>query len=317
MRNLLGFLSRRAAGGVGTLLAACALIFLLLSLVPGDPATLIAGDTATPEAEAAIRESLGLDLPLYERFQIWMYGLLHGDLGTSFYARTPVLQMILQRIEPTLMLALLALVWALALALPVGVLSAWWAGGKLDNGWMFISALAYSLPIFFAGYLLSYVFSLRLGLFPVQGFVSFSDGWHTALHHLVLPSLAAALPITALLSRVTRTSFLEVLDEDFVRTARSKGVGTCGVLVRHAARNAAIPVVTTVGSTLAILIEGIVLVEVVFTIPGIGSLTADAIRNRDYPVIQGLLLLFAVFHVTMNFLVDVTYSLIDPRIALR
>ena len=317
MPDVVVFLARRATGGVATLLAACVLIFLLLSLVPGDPATIIAGDTATPEAEAAIREGLGLNLPLYERFQIWMSALIHGDLGTSFYARAPVATMIAQRIEPTLMLALLALVWALAMALPAGVLSAWWAGGKLDNGWMFATAIAYSLPIFFAGYLLSYAFSVRLGWFPVQGFVPLSDGWGTSLHHLVLPSLAAALPITALLSRVTRTSFLEVLDEDFVRTAQSKGVGTYGVLVRHVARNAALPVITTIGSTLAILIEGIVLIEVVFTIPGIGSLTADAIRNRDYPIIQGLLVLFAVFHVTLNFLIDITYSVIDPRIALR
>ncbi len=317
MADILVFVARRTAGAVITFAAACVLVFLLLDLLPGDPAAIIAGDTATPEAAAAIRTGLGLDLPMTERFVLWMSGLLQGDLGTSFYTRTPVATLIVQRLEPTLLLAAMALLWALALALPAGMLAAWWSEERFDHGWMLFTAGAYSLPIFVAGYLLSYLFAVLLGWFPVQGFRSLESDPLAAFWHLVLPSIAAALPITALLSRVTRTSFLEVLEEDFIRTAHAKGAGGRRVLVRHAARNAAVPIITTIGSTLAILIEGVVLVEIVFSIPGIGSLTADAIRNRDYPIIQGLLVVFALFHVVMNLIVDVSYSLVDPRIRLR
>ncbi|MFK4484943.1 ABC transporter permease [Bradyrhizobium sp. USDA 336] len=317
LSGLPSFALRRIAGAAVTTLAACILVFLFLALVPGDPATIIAGDTATEAAKAAIRTELGLDLPLTDRLRTWLVLLAHGDLGSSLYSHAPVVTLISQRLEPTLALASMALVWALAIGLTTGILTAWYAEGNIDRVWMMITAAAYSMPVFFIGYLLSFALSVRLGLFPVQGFKPVGNAPLEALHHLILPGIAASLPIACLLSRVTRSSFLEVLREDFVRTARAKGVRPVGLLLHHCARNAALPIVTTIGSTLAILIEGAVFAEVVFNIPGIGSLTADAIRNRDYPVIQGLLVVFAVVHVGVNLLVDVTYSLIDPRIALR
>lgn len=314
---MMGFFARRMAGAVASILAVCIAVFLLLEVVPGDPAALIAGDTATPEAQEAIRTGLGLDRPLGERLVRWFEALSRGDLGTSLYTRTPVVQLIEQRFEPTATLALVTLTLALLVALPTGIFAAWRVGGRFDQFWMLSTGFAYSLPVFFVGYLLSYVFAVRLGWLPVQGFVDPSRDPLGAVRFIILPSVASALPITVLLSRVTRASFLDVLSEDFIRTARAKGAGPMPLLLRHAARNAGIPIITTIGASLGILIEGVVLAEVVFNLPGLGRLTADAVLARDYPVIQGLLLVFATFYVLLNLLIDLSYAAIDPRVSLR
>ena len=289
-------------------------VFLLVRLAPGDPATILAGDYATPENIQKIRTGLGLDRPIHVQFAIYTGNLLRGDLGKSLHSQMPVGQLILQRIEPTVALALSTLAFAVLLAIPLGVLAAWKAGSLLDRAVMVFAVGGFSIPIFWLGFLLIYVFSIRLDLLPVQGYVSFREGLLPFVKHLILPTVALGMVYMALLARITRATVLEVLQSDYIRTAFAKGVPSRGVLFRHALKNAAVPVVTTIGVGFALLIGGVVITESVFALPGLGRLTVDAILQRDYSIIQGITLIFAFSYALVNLVVDLSYSLFDPRI---
>ena len=308
------FLLRRVLSVVPVLAIVAVLVFLMLRLVPGDPAAIIAGETATAEQIEQTREHLGLDRPIPVQFAIWVGHVLRGDLGDSFFFRMPVTDLILQRLEPTMMLGLAALVLSVAVAVPLGVLAAFRQGTWIDRAVMAVSVAGFSVPVFVLGYSLAYVFSIQLGWFPVQGYARIADGFGPFVERLVLPALTLTFVYIALIARITRTSVLEVLNEDYVRTARAKGLTEPEVLVGHALRNAAVPILTIVGIGLGLLIGGAVVTESVFAIPGLGRLTVEAVLSRDFPVIQALLLLFSAGYVLVNLWVDIGYALLDPRI---
>ncbi|XWN28978.1 MAG: ABC transporter permease [Devosia sp.] len=289
-------------------------VFLLLHLSPGDPAAIIAGDNATPEQIAQIRERLGLDDPLPVQFVRWAGGVLQGDLGVSIFTNEPVIKLIGQRMEPTIALAATTIVFAIIIAVSFGVLAAWKAGTWIDRSLMAISVFGFSVPAFVVGYLLIYFFSIELRWLPVQGYRSIFDGVIPWARHLVLPTITLGLVYVALIARITRASMLDVLSEDYIRTARAKGVATGSMLLKHALKNAGVPIVTVIGIGVALLIGGVVITETVFNIPGIGRLVVDAITKRDYPIIQGVILLFAGIYVFVNLLVDLSYTVLDPRI---
>ena len=289
-------------------------VFSLLYIAPGDPAVVIAGDQASPADVEKIRANLGLDRPYLVRFSEWFFNLLRGDLGVSMFTGIPVSELIAQRIEPTLSLMLLTVVLAVSVAVPVGVLAAWKAGTWIDRSVMAISVVGFSVPVFVVGYLLSFFFSLELDWLPVQGYVSYNKGFGVWFEHLVLPAIALGFVYIALIARITRATMLEVLSQDYIRTAKAKGMGQMGILFLHALKNAAVPVVTVIGIGIALLIGGAVVTESVFAIPGLGRLTIDAIVRRDYPLIQGLVVVFSFVYVLVNLCVDVIYTIVDPRI---
>jgi len=288
-------------------------VFLLIHLSPGDPAALIAGDMATVEDIEKLRASLGLDQPLWQQFGLWAARLAQGDLGVSIFTHVPVTQLLAQRIGPTASIALLTMAMALVVAIPLGVLAAHNAGTWIDRLVMLFAVLAFSVPVFLIGYLLIYSFAIQLQWFPVQGYVPLSEGVGPWLRSLVLPCVNLALVYIALITRMTRATVLEVLHEDYIRTARAKGLSLLPVL-GHALRNAAVPIATTVGVGIALLIGGVVVTETVFAIPGIGRLVIDSVQRHDYPVIQSVLLLSAGVYVLINLLIDLSYTLFDPRI---
>jgi peptide/nickel transport system permease protein len=308
------YVIRRVLATLPVLCVVAVIVFLMLRLSPGDPAAIIAGDNATADDIAAIRLQLGLDRPMLEQFVLWLGQLLSGDLGTSIYLSRPVLSLILERVEPTLSLSVTTMAFAVLLAIPMGVLAAWRAGSWIDQAIMALSVLAFSVPVFLIGYGLVIGLSLNLELLPVQGFVSLSEDPVDFARHLVLPTIALGLVYTALLARITRATMLETLNEDFIRTARAKGLAEPRVLILHALKNASVPIVTTIGTGIALLIGGVVVTESVFAIPGIGRLTIDAVLQRDYPVIQGVILVIAGVYVLVNLAIDLTYSFLDPRI---
>jgi peptide/nickel transport system permease protein len=289
-------------------------VFSLLYIAPGDPAAIVAGDQASPADIARIRQELGLDQPFLIRFGQWTWQILHGNLGTSIFSNLPVAAMIGQRIEPTLSLMVVTLLFAVAVAVPLGVIAAWKAGTLIDRAIMAFAVLGFSVPVFVVGYLLAYIFALQLEWLPVQGYTPLSEGLWPWLQNLILPAFALGCVYIALIARTTRAAMLEVLQQDYIRTARAKGMGQAGILYVHALKNAAVPIVTVIGIGVALLIGGAVVTETVFAIPGIGRLTVDAILRRDYPVIQGIVLLFSFVYVLVNLIVDLSYTLIDPRI---
>ena len=311
---MLGFVVRRVLSVIPVLLIVAVLVFLMLRLVPGDPAAVIAGDTATDEQVQALRERMGLEKPLPAQFAIWIGNVLRGDLGESYFFKKPVAELIGQRLEPTLALGLCALLLAILVAVPIGVLAAFRQGSWIDRLVMGLSVLGFSMPLFVLGYLLVYVFSVELEWLPVQGYSRIREGLGPWLERLVLPSLALSVGYIALIARITRTSVLEVLNEDYIRTARAKGLTEREMLVRHALRNAAVPILTIIGIGVAVLIGGAVVTESVFAIPGLGRLTVEAVLSRDFPVIQALILLFSTGYVFVNLLVDIGYAFLDPRI---
>jgi len=311
---MLRFLLARLLATIPVLLVVAVVVFLILRLTPGDPAAIIAGDSASTEQIEQIRRSLGLDQPLIEQFAIWAGHVLRGDLGQSFFFRMSVTELISQRIEPTIALALCTIMLAVAIAVPLGVLAAWRHGGWLDRALMGFSTLGFSIPVFVLGYLLIWLVSLRLGWLPVQGYRRMSEGFVPFIRHLVLPSLTLAAIYIALIARVTRASVSEALTEDYVRTARAKGLPERRVLIRHALANAAVPIVTVIGIGLALLIGGVVVTESVYAIPGLGRLTVDAVLARDFPTIQAVILLFSVAYVLINLAIDLIYLVLDPRI---
>ncbi|MEZ5844484.1 MAG: ABC transporter permease [Hyphomicrobiaceae bacterium] len=311
---MLAFIARRLASTVLVMAIVAVIIFLLLRLAPGDPVAIIVGDNASPSQIDAVRKRLGLDDPLAIQFWRWASRVLVGDLGISIFSGEPVAKLIGQRLEPTLSLAATTLSLAVVVAISFGVLAAWKVGTWIDRAVMALSVASFSVPVFVVGYVLIYVFAIQLRWLPVQGYQPLGDGVLTWARHLVLPSIALGLAYVALIARITRTAMLDVLAEDYIRTAHAKGVATGPVLMKHALKNAGVPIVTVIGIGVALLIGGVVITETVFNIPGIGRLVVDAIQTRDYPIIQGVILLFSGIYVIINLLVDLTYTLLDPRI---
>lgn len=308
------YLVHRLIATIPVLVVVSLFVFALLHLGPGDPAAIIAGDFATPEHIEQIRAKLGLDRPLHLQFFDWSVRLLQGDLGVSIFSNMPVTELIGQRLEPTLMLTVTTITFAVAVAVPLGVIAAWKRGHMPDRIVMVTAVLGFSLPVFVLGYVLIYLFSIKLGMFPVQGYVALDEGLWACLHSLALPSVSLGLILVALIARMTRASMVEVLSQDYIRTARAKGLAPVPVLIVHALKNAGIPIVTTIGLAIAVLIGGVVVTESVFALPGIGRLTVEAILQKDYPVIQGVILVFSFVYVLVNLAIDLSYGFFDPRI---
>ena len=305
---------RRLLATVPVMLIVAVLVFSMLRLTPGDPAAIIAGDTANAEQVAQIRSRLGLDLPILTQFVIWIGNMLRGDFGESFFFKKSVAELIAGRLEPTLALSLFTILIAVAVAVPLGVLAAYKQGTLVDRLVMGFSVLGFSVPVFVIGYALIYVFAIKLNWVPVQGYQRIAEGFWGFLQRIILPSLTLSIIYIALIARMTRASVVEVLGEDYIRTARAKGQVELKILFRHALRNAAVPIVTVIGIGVALLIGGVVVTESVFTIPGLGRLTVDAVLARDYPTIQTVILLFSLVYVLINLAVDLVYTLVDPRI---
>ncbi|MGH7393101.1 MAG: ABC transporter permease [Candidatus Rokuibacteriota bacterium] len=311
---MLAYLGRRLLATIPVMGVVAVFVFLILRLTAGDPAAIIAGDNATAQDVAQIREKLGLDQPIARQFVIWIGRILRGDFGESFFFKKTVAELIAGRLEPTLALSVCTIVLAVLMAVPLGVLAAWKRGSWVDRFVMALSVLGFSVPAFVIGYALMYVFAIHLAWLPVQGYQRLADGFGGFVQRLVLPSFTLAVIYVALIARITRASVLEVLGADHVRTARAKGLGETPVLLRHVLRNAAVPIVTVIGFGVALLIGGVVVTESVFSIPGLGRLTVDAVLARDYPTVQAVVLLFSAVYVLINLVVDLTYTLLDPRI---
>jgi peptide/nickel transport system permease protein len=311
---MLGYIGRRILATIPVMAVVGLFVFSLLYFAPGDPAAIIAGDQATPDDVARIRATLGLDRPFLVRFGEWSWHILHGDLGTSIFTNLPVTTMIGQRVQPTVSLMLVTLIFAIVVAVPLGVVAAWKAGSLIDRLVMGLAVMGFSVPVFVVGYILAYVFALQLGWLPVQGYTPIEQGFWPWLSNLILPAVTLGLVYIALIARVTRATMLDVLQQDYVRTARAKGLSQGPVLFVHALKNAAVPIVTVIGIGIALLIGGAVVTETVFAIPGLGRLTVDAILRRDYPVIQGVVLLFSFVYVIVNLAIDLFYTVLDPRI---
>jgi peptide/nickel transport system permease protein len=309
-----GYILRRLAATVPVMLIVAIFVFLMLRLTPGDPAAIIAGDNANSEQVALIRQRLGLDEPIFTQFFIWFGNILRGDFGESFFFKKTVAELIVSRLEPTLALSLATIIIAVLVAVPLGVLAAYKQGTIIDKTVMGFSVMGFSVPVFVIGYSLIYLFAIKLNWLPVQGYQRIGDGFGGFLQRLILPALTLAIIFIALIARMTRTSVLDVMGEDYIRTARAKGQVERKVLFTHALRNAAVPIVTVIGLGIAVLIGGVVVTESVFTIPGLGRLTVDAVLARDYPTIQAVILLFSLVYVLINLAVDLIYCVLDPRI---
>ena len=311
---MIDFIARRLIAIIPVLAVVAVFVFLMLRLTPGDPAAVIAGDNATSDQIADIRNKLGLDEPIWAQFGIWIGNVLQGNFGESFFFKKTVAELIAQRVEPTLALAVCTLLFAVSISVPIGVMAAYRQGSLLDRAVMGFSVLGFSVPGFVIGYCLIYVFAIELGWLPVQGYVRIGVNFWQFLERMILPSLTLSVGFVALISRITRASVLEVLNEDYIRTARAKGLSNRVVLMRHALRNAAVPILTVIGLGIAILIGGAVVTESVFGLPGLGRLTVEAVLSRDFPTIQTVILLFSVVYVVINLLIDISYTLFDPRI---
>lgn len=311
---MLRYIAQRVLAAIPVMGFVALFVFLLLRLSPGDPAAIIAGDTATPEQLERIRESLGLNDPLHIQFLDWIGRLLQGDFGTSILSGKPVIEMIAGRMEPTISLALTTILLSIVIAVPLGVIAAWKHGTIIDQFVMALSVVGFSVPVFVIGYVMISVFAMDLKWFPVQGFAPISEGLGAFLERIALPTFTLTLLYIALIARITRTSMLEILGEDYIRTARAKGLREGWVLMRHALRNCSVPIITVIGIGFALIISGVVVTESVFNLPGLGRLTVDAVLARDYPVIQAVILLASLIYVVINLLIDIAYVLLDPRI---
>jgi peptide/nickel transport system permease protein len=311
---MLAFIARRLLATIPVLAIVAVFVFLLLRLTPGDPAAVIAGENANAQQIEEIRGKLGLDRPLVTQFFVWIGRVLQGDLGESFFYKKTVAELIGERLEPTLMLSLCTIVIAILVAIPLGVLAAYKHETWIDRATMAFSVLGFSVPVFVIGYLMIQVFALDLGWFPVQGYGRLAQGFPNFVERMVLPSATLSVIYIALIARITRASVLEVLGEDYIRTARAKGLTDAKVLRRHALRNAAVPIVTVIGIGIALLIGGAIVTESVYNIPGLGRLVVDAVLARDFPIIQAVILVFSVAYVLINLAIDVVYTFFDPRI---
>jgi peptide/nickel transport system permease protein len=290
------------------------LVFMIVHITPGDPAAVMLGPDATPDDIAALRDQLGLNAPLWQQYIHYIGGVLQGDLGRSIFLNIPVIEALWQRAEPTFFLTLMALIVATLIALPVGILSACYRGSVFDQAATTVAMLSASIPSFWLGLLFIQFFAVKLGWFDSSGYGGPDASFGERMQHLVLPALSLGAVCSALIMRFTRASMLDVLNDDYVRTARSKGMSEYRVVVRHAFKNALIPVLTVIGLTAALLVSGAIVTETVFGIPGVGSLTVSAVLRRDYPVIQGTLLVISGLYVLMNFAIDMLYLWVDPRV---
>jgi peptide/nickel transport system permease protein len=311
---MFGFILRRILASIPVMFVVTVTIFMLLRLTPGDPASVIAGDNATVEQLARIRSQLGLDQPLHQQFFEWMWRLAHGDFGTSIISGSPVSSLIADRIEPTISLALATITLSVIIAVPLGALAAARQGTWVDRAVIALSVAGFSIPVFVIAYGLIQIFAVDLRWLPVQGFRSIRSGVAEFGQRMIMPTLALTFLYVALIARITRTSLLEVLGEDYIRTARAKGIPERSVFMRHALRNAAVPIITVIGIGFALLVSGVVVTESVFNLPGVGRLTIDAVLARDYPVVQAVILLSSLLYVLINLAIDVIYVLVDPRI---
>ena len=311
---MFAYIGRRLLATIPVMAVVAVFVFMMLRLAAGDPAAIIAGNAATAQDIIDIRQKLGLDQPIVTQFFIWLGHVLTGDFGESFFYKKQVADIIADRAGPTLALAACTLAISVLVAVPLGVIAAYRRGTWLDRVVMGFSVLGFSVPTFVVGYLLIYVFAVWLNWLPVQGYQHISEGIWGWAERLILPALTLSVIYVALIARMTRASVLEVLSEDYIRTARAKGQIERKVLFRHALRNAAVPIVTVIGLGIALLIGGVVVTESLYTIPGLGRLTVDAVLARDYPTIQAVILLFSFTYVMINLAVDLTYTLLDPRI---
>ncbi len=312
------YIFRRLIATIPVLVVVAIFVFLLLHLTPGDPASVIAGDYASPADVERIRDRLGLNKPLHIKFFGWTERLIHVDLWTSIFSQLPVSHLIAQRIEPTIALALTTIIFAVTIAVPLGVLAAWKSGTWIDRSVMIFAVLGFSVPIFVIAYSMIWGFSIKLHWFPVQGYKSiFKDGFIPFIKHITLPTIALGFFYIALIARITRATVIEILSEDYIRTAYAKGLIPKIVLFRHALKNASVPIVTIIGIAVGLLLGGVVVTESVFNIPGLGRLTVDSILRRDYPIIQGMMLFFSGIYVMINLLVDISYSFLDPKIKYK
>ncbi len=311
---MVSYILRRLAATLPVMAVVALIVFSLLNLAPGDPAAVIAGDMASTDEIAAIRTRLRLDDPFWVRLLAWLRQVARGDLGVSIFSNLPVSLLISQRLEPTIALTILTMAVAITVAVPLGVLAAARSGRWIDQFVMAFAVLGFSAPVFVLGYGLIWLFAIELQWLPVQGYRPLAEGAVPMLRSLALPAITLGFTYTALIARITRATMLEVLAQDYIRTARAKGLGRNTILARHALKNASVPIVTVIGTGVALLIGGVVVTESVFAIPGIGRLTVDAILRRDYPVIQAVLLIFAGVKVLVNLTVDLLYVVFDPRI---
>lgn len=309
------YLLRRLVGVVPLLLLVAIIAFTLVRLTPGDPATVAAGDNATPADIARIRGVMGLDRPLPVQFVHWMDRVfLHADLGESLTLKKPVIEVIAQRVQPTALLTLFGTIVSVALGIPLGIVAAVKRNSPIDRALMFGAIFGLSIPSFWLGLILVLIFSLRLHILPSAGFESLQDGGFAALRYLVLPSIAIGISSAAFLARMVRSSMLDVLQQDYVRTAYAKGIPARGVIYRHALKNAMITPLTVIGLTVANLAGGAVVIETVFNVPGAGRLLVNSVARRDYPVMQGTILIVAILYIFINLIVDILYGVLDPRV---
>jgi len=308
------YILRRLLASIPVVILVGVMTFSILHIAPGDPAVLMAGEEATPADVEAMRVALGFDKPFIVQFGKWSGRLLRGDLGTSIFSQHTIVSLMKPRIEPTLSLAIIAISLSIIIGVPMGVLAAWNQGSFVDRGVMVFAVLGFSIPVFWLGFLFIWAFAVKIHLFPAVGFVSITDGVFPFLRSITLPALANAIPYSALVARMTRSTMVEVMQEDYIRTARAKGLTEAVINVRHGLRNAAIPIVTVVGLVFAGLVGGAVVTETVFAIPGLGRLLVDGVVRRDYPIVQAMLMVVAVSYVFVNLAVDITYAFLDPRI---
>lgn len=315
---MLAYAIKRIFVLIPTLLAASLLVFVFIHLIPGDPAAVLLGDTATPEEVAQLTREMGLDKPLYTQFVLWLGNFLQGDLGTSIFFQEPVLSVIADGAETSILLAVMTMFWIVIFGVPIGVVSATRHGTWIDQLSSGGAMFAASIPTFWLGLYLILIFSVTLGWLPSSGFPSLSDeGGLTNLRYLLLPSLTLAAPNAALIIRLVRASMLDVQREDHVRTARAKGLHPLRVAYAHVFRNALIAVAAAFGFTFAALVSEAVVTETVFSLPGVGRLVVQSILRRDYPVIQGVILVIVILYMVTNLLVDLAYAWLDPRVSLK
>jgi len=309
-----GYIIRRLLASIPVILLVGIITFSILHIAPGDPAVLMAGDEATPEDVEKIRQALGFDKPFIVQFGLWLGRLLRGDLGTSIFSKYSIVSLMAPRLQPTLSLAFLAITLSILIGVPLGVFAAWKAGRLVDRAIMLFAVLGFSVPVFWLGFIFIWAFAVQIRIFPAVGFVPISEGIIPFLKSMTLPAMANAIPFSALVARMTRSTMLEVLNEDYIRTARAKGLGEYVVNTRHALRNASIPIVTVIGLVFAALVGGAVVTETVFAIPGLGRMLVDGVVRRDYPIVQAMLMVVSVAYVFVNLVVDILYAYLDPRI---
>jgi peptide/nickel transport system permease protein len=317
VNELKAYLLKRILSLIPVLLVVSVMVFMIIHLTPGDPAGVILGPESTEEDRAQLREQLGLNLPLYQQYFSWMFGLVQGDLGTSLFMKEPVLHAILDHLGPTLSLAILSQITAIIMAIPLGIMAANRRGTVADQSFMGLSLLGISIPNFLLGLFLIIIFAVNLQWLPVAGYMPLSAGFWNHFKFLIMPAIALGTAQAALISRMTRSSMLETLSLNFIKTARSKGLREQVVIYKHTLRNAFIPILTVIGQTFGTLVAGAVVTESVFNIPGIGQLIINSVERRDYAVIQGTVLFITVSYVFINLIVDLLYGIIDPRVRLN